>query len=102
MKYVNRQTLTFIVLGLSFTLFIDKAFSFSTTQATERNHMQQQTIKLIGDYYHHFNTANMPAFYNLLDENVIHDINNGKREVGKAAFMKFMDHMNATKKRLQN
>ncbi len=36
----------------------------------------------------------METFLSLLAEDVAHDINQGKREVGKAAFGEFMAHMN--------
>jgi steroid delta-isomerase-like uncharacterized protein len=45
-------------------------------------------------YYDAFNRQDMAAFLDLLDDNVIHDINQGGRQVGKAAFATFMDHMN--------
>lgn len=49
---------------------------------------------LIERYYHAFNQQDMPTFLNCLSEDVIHDINQGKRQVGKNIFSKFMDHMN--------
>ena len=36
----------------------------------------------------------MQAFLALLDDNVVHGINQGGDQVGKAAFASFMDHMN--------
>lgn len=45
-------------------------------------------------YYDAFNAGDMDRFLSLLTEDVAHDINQGKRQVGKAAFAKFMDHMN--------
>ncbi len=56
--------------------------------------MKQQTISLIEDYYNAFNSGNMDIFLSLLTDDVIHDINQGKREVGKAAFSQFMACMN--------
>lgn len=56
--------------------------------------MREQTTKLIKDYYDAFNNADLDTFFSLLTEDVIHDINQGQREVGKPAFKKFMDHMN--------
>src|SRR5690606_3847218 len=38
--------------------------------------------------------GDMPAFLALLDEAVVHDINQGERQIGKAAFAAFMDKMN--------
>jgi steroid delta-isomerase-like uncharacterized protein len=55
--------------------------------------MPQTTFDLINSYYQAFNAGDMNAFLNLLDENVIHDINQGGCQTGKDAFKKFMDHM---------
>ncbi|MDD5274614.1 MAG: nuclear transport factor 2 family protein [Methylovulum sp.] len=56
--------------------------------------MTQQTINLINDYYKAFNSGDMDTFLSLLTDDVIHDINQGKREIGKAAFTQFMACMN--------
>lgn len=56
--------------------------------------MQEQTIKLIESYYAAFNQADMAAFFDLMDEKIIHDINQGQQEIGKTAFQRFMQHMN--------
>jgi steroid delta-isomerase-like uncharacterized protein len=56
--------------------------------------MREQAIALIKNYYAAFNAGDMAAFLDLLTDDVAHDINQGKREVGKAAFSKFMHHMN--------
>ena len=45
-------------------------------------------------YYDAFNAGDMQAFRALLDDNVVHGINQGGDQVGKAAFASFMDHMN--------
>ena len=50
--------------------------------------------QLIQRYYDAFNHQDMTTFINLLDDNVVHDINQGGREVGKAAFTSFMEKMN--------
>lgn len=49
---------------------------------------------LISAYYAAFNAGDMPAFLDLLHEDVVHDINQGERQHGKAAFAAFMEHMN--------
>lgn len=51
-------------------------------------------VELIQSYYAAFNAADMEAFLALLDDEVVHDINQGQRQVGKAAFADFMVHMN--------
>ncbi|NOS75733.1 MAG: SnoaL-like domain-containing protein [Methyloglobulus sp.] len=56
--------------------------------------MNQKTINLIEQYYAAFNGGDMDTFLNLLTDDVIHDINQGKREIGKEAFKQFMACMN--------
>ncbi|MDT8406880.1 MAG: ketosteroid isomerase-related protein [Methylococcales bacterium] len=55
---------------------------------------QANTIALIERYYNAFNNGDMNTFLSLLSEDVIHDINQGERQIGKAAFQTFMDKMN--------
>lgn len=57
--------------------------------------MSADTDTLIHRYYDAFNRQDMPAFLALLTDDVIHDINQGGSETGKAAFSAFMDRMNA-------
>ncbi|WP_106420226.1 nuclear transport factor 2 family protein [Salinicola tamaricis] len=52
------------------------------------------TTELVQAYYAAFNAGDMPAFLDLLDEDVVHDINQGERQIGKATFAAFMDKMN--------
>ena len=52
------------------------------------------TTDLIDAYYAAFNAGDMERFLDLLTEDVVHDINQGERQVGKAAFATFMAHMN--------
>lgn len=49
---------------------------------------------IIRAYYDAFNAQDMETFLGLLSEDVAHDINQGGRQVGKAAFAQFMEHMN--------
>lgn len=56
--------------------------------------MRDRTLGLIQRYYAAFNAGDMETFLSLLTDDVAHDINQGKREVGKAAFGDFMTHMN--------
>lgn len=53
------------------------------------------TVSLIQAYYDAFNRQDMAAFLALLSDDVVHDINQGQRETGKAAFAAFMQKMNA-------
>ena len=52
-------------------------------------------LSLIKSYYAAFNAGDMDTFLSLLTDDVIHDVNQGGRESGKAAFRAFMDRMNA-------
>lgn len=54
----------------------------------------ESTRLLIANYYAAFNAGDMKAFLELLTDDVVHDINQGHREVGKAAFARFMERMN--------
>jgi steroid delta-isomerase-like uncharacterized protein len=58
----------------------------------------QATIDLIRRYYAAFNAGDMATFESLLTDAVIHDINQGQREVGKPAFRQFMQRMNGAYK----
>lgn len=49
---------------------------------------------LLLQYYDAFNRSSMEEFFSLLAEDVVHEINQGKQEVGKSAFRKFMEKMN--------
>lgn len=53
---------------------------------------------LVEDYYQAFNDADFNGMLELLSDEVIHDINQGKREIGKEAFAAFLDKMNAAYK----
>lgn len=50
--------------------------------------------EILRAYYDAFNAQDMDAFLALLTDDVVHDINQGERQSGKAAFAKFMQHMN--------
>jgi steroid delta-isomerase-like uncharacterized protein len=52
------------------------------------------TIDLIRRYYAAFNRADWPAMLELLADDVVHDVNQGGRETGKARFAAFLDRMN--------
>ena len=51
-------------------------------------------LELITAYYSAFNAGNMDGFLSLLHPEVVHDINQGRRETGKEHFARFMQHMN--------
>lgn len=52
------------------------------------------TSELITAYYAAFNAGDMQGFIALLHDDVIHDINQGERQIGKPAFERFMQGMN--------
>lgn len=53
-------------------------------------------IALVERYYAAFNAGDMSAFVALVVEDVVHDINEGQREVGRTAFAAFMSRMNTS------
>jgi len=55
-----------------------------------------QTHQLIHNYYAAFNTQDMDTFLSLLTDDIIHDVNQGGREIGRDAFVAFMRRMNAS------
>ena len=54
---------------------------------------QATTRALIESYYATFNAGNRDDFLALLADGVIHDINQGGREIGKEAFRAFLRRM---------
>jgi steroid delta-isomerase-like uncharacterized protein len=54
---------------------------------------RMDTADLIRDYYRCFNTGDREAFLALLMPDVIHDLNQGPREVGIEAFRVFLQRM---------
>lgn len=52
------------------------------------------TEALIRRYYDRFNAGDVEGMLALLTDDVVHDISQGGREVGRAAFAKFLGHMN--------
>jgi len=53
----------------------------------------EDSLALAGRYYAAFNAGDGAAMLDCLSEDVIHDINQGGRETGKAAFRAFIDRM---------
>ena len=51
------------------------------------------TLALVSVYYDAFNRGDRPAMLALLSDDVAHDINQGRREVGREVFAAFMDRM---------
>jgi steroid delta-isomerase-like uncharacterized protein len=55
--------------------------------------MNMDAETLIRAYYDAFNAEDEAAFMALLSDDVVHDINQGEREIGKAAFVAFWARM---------
>jgi steroid delta-isomerase-like uncharacterized protein len=56
--------------------------------------MNQASQTLIQNYYAAFNAGDMDTFLALLTDDVVHDINQGERQVGRDTFREFMNRMN--------
>jgi steroid delta-isomerase-like uncharacterized protein len=50
--------------------------------------------RLIERYYEAFNNKDIDGFLSLLADDVVHDVNQGGREVGKQKFRAFLERMN--------
>ena len=55
--------------------------------------MRETAIELIGRYYAAFNAGDWNGMLDALSDDVVHDINQGRRETGKPAFRAFLAHM---------
>lgn len=51
------------------------------------------TAHLIQTYYDRFNQGAAEGMVELLTDDVVHDVNQGGRDVGKDAFRRFLQHM---------
>ena len=54
---------------------------------------QDRAVELVLGYYAAFNRGDREAMLALLADDVVHDLNQGARETGKAAFAAFMQRM---------
>lgn len=54
---------------------------------------QQETIALVRKYYDAFNQGDVAAMAELLSDDAVHDVNQGKRRKGKQAFLEFSAQM---------
>ena len=57
---------------------------------------QDRSIELVLGYYDAFNRGDRQGMLALLAEDVVHDLNEGRRETGKASFAVFMQRMDAS------
>jgi steroid delta-isomerase-like uncharacterized protein len=61
--------------------------------ATEQE-ARQRAEAVVRAYYAAFNAQDIEAFLGLLTEDVVHEISQGGREIGREAFRRFLEHMN--------
>ncbi len=54
--------------------------------------------EIISQYFASFNRGDTEAMLALLDENIVHEANQGKTQHGKKAFSLFLDHMKVSYK----
>jgi steroid delta-isomerase-like uncharacterized protein len=54
------------------------------------------STQVIEAYYRAFNSGDFAGMLHLLSSDVVHDINQSTREVGKEAFAEFLDRMNTS------
>ncbi len=59
------------------------------------NSAANAAVSLVERYYAAFNAGDINTMLGLLSDEVLHDINQGRREVGRAAFHSFMERMNS-------
>ena len=57
---------------------------------------QSETTRLVEAYYAAFNAGDRAAMLALLTDDIAHDLNQGSRETGRAAFADFMQRMDAS------
>lgn len=55
--------------------------------------MNTTTEQLLQTYYARFNAQDWDGFLSLLSDDVVHDINQGGREIGREAFRAFLQRM---------
>ncbi|HET9629273.1 MAG TPA: ketosteroid isomerase-related protein [Novosphingobium sp.] len=54
---------------------------------------RQATLALLDRYYSAFNAGNWEGMLACLSDDVVHDVNQGERQVGKARYRGFLAHM---------
>ena len=63
---------------------------------TESGNPRDLALSLVRRYYDAFNDGDRTAMLDCLHEDVVHDLNQGRRETGRAAFAAFMRRMDAS------
>lgn len=81
-----------VILLMLCPFAISAAQTYSQLHSNKTVQEQSSMSKtLVKEYYDTILAQNLNGFISLLSDNVIHDINEGATEVGKAAFKKFME-----------
>ena len=57
--------------------------------------MQHTIENLLERYFEALNTQDIDTLLTVLSDDFVHDINQGEREVGKTAFARYLDRLNA-------
>lgn len=68
----------------------------NTPMKIEGHRRQDRAVELVLEYYNAFNAGDRPAMLALLAEDVAHDLNQGPRQNGHAAFAAFMARMDGS------
>jgi steroid delta-isomerase-like uncharacterized protein len=55
---------------------------------------RKTALELVARYYDAFNRGDVAGMLDCLADDVVHDVNQGPRRTGKAAFAAFLAHMN--------
>ncbi len=63
------------------------------TQAETHSQARQKTAALIREYYEAFNAGDYDGMLNRMVEDVIHDVNQGERRIGREKFRAFNGRM---------
>lgn len=56
--------------------------------------MHSATLEIVRQYYAAFNAGDTARMMDCVHEQVVHDINQGEREIDRETFTRFMDRMN--------
>ncbi len=92
-----RIGLPFRCLAMNDVDLVDEGVLFSCLDRHPMFHLEpimSSAETLILSYYDAFNRGDMQTFLGLLDEQVVHHVNQGGSEKGKTAFTAFMSKMN--------
>ena len=72
----------------------EKTMHFWVNKLEEKMTNQEQAKQLIENYYQSFNNGDWDRFFTMLSKSVIHDLNQGERQIGIPKFREFINEMN--------